>query len=112
VSESHLPQYFQPLVSLRIARPELTEQELQALLSAELKAWAKKPLAQIVAELSDVQGYERGADDRWHQFEVMLVENTPEYIHVLISVDDGSISWACSPITSGFMVYLDGRVDL
>ena len=94
----------------RIARPELTEQQLKELLSAELQIWARKPFAQLVAELSDVQGYERGADDCWHQFEVMLVENTPEYIHVLISVDDGSIRWACSPITSGFIVTRTGAL--
>lgn len=90
----------------------MVEQKLKELLSEELQEWSKKPRDQIVAELLCSRGYERGMGDSWHQFEVMLVENTPDYIHVLICVDDGSHEWARTPITSGFIVYQDGRVEV
>lgn len=90
----------------------MTEQQINQLLSAEMQAWARKSIDQVITELSESQGYERGIDDLWHQFEVGLLENTPDYIHVGISVDDGSAEYARSPISSSFIMHRDGRVEL
>ena len=74
--------------------------------------WAKKPLDQIVNELRQPVGYERGKDEAWHQFELNLLENTPEYIHVGVSVDDGSFLWSSAPKSSSFIVHRDGRTEV
>jgi hypothetical protein len=35
---------------------------------------------------------------------VTLVENTDDYVQVIVSVDDGSFWAACHPLTTGFLV--------
>ncbi len=40
--------------------------------------------------------FERSFEGTQVQVEIELLESTPEYVHVLVSVDDGGI-WACAP---------------
>ena len=41
-----------------------------------------------------------------------LLEATDDYIHVKTSINDGSLVWALKPITSSFLIYRDGRIEI
>ena len=90
----------------------MTEAQLRELLSQETLAWAERAPAGIVAELAKPQTHCRGADDTWHKIEVTLLEATDDYIHVKTSISDSSLVWALAPITSSFLIYRDGRIEI
>ena len=91
---------------------EMTEPELRELLLQETLGWAERSPAEIVAELAKPQTHQRGTGDAWHEIEVTLLEATDDYIHVKTSIHDGSLVWALKPITSSFLIYRDGRIEL
>ena len=41
-----------------------------------------------------------------------LLEATDDYIHVKTSISDSSLVWALTPITSSFLIYRDGRIEI
>ena len=90
----------------------MTEAQLRELLSEETLAWAERSPADIVAELAKLQTYRRGKGANWHEIEVTLLEATDEYIHVKTSIHDGSLVWSLTPITSSFLIYRDGRIEI
>lgn len=57
----------------------------------------------LIAELRDVQAYEVEVESKQYQVEVQLLENTDEYVHVAIGVDDGSLPASLSPLTESFI---------
>ena len=77
-------------------------------LDAETKRWSAKSWAQLVQELNDVQAYEVEVESRRYQVEVDLLENTPQYVHVAVAVDDGSLPASFRPLTATFLRYKDG----
>jgi hypothetical protein len=91
---------------------EMTEPQLRELLSQETLAWAERSPADIVAELAKPQTYRRGTGDTWHEIEVTLLETADDYIHVKTSINDGSLVWGLTPITSSFLIYRDGRIEI
>jgi hypothetical protein len=90
----------------------VTETQLRELLSQETLAWAERSPADIVAQLAKPQTYRRGTGDTWHEIELTLLEATDDYIHVGTSINDGSLVWALKPITSSFLIYRDGRIEI
>ena len=90
----------------------MTEAQLRELLSEEMLVWAERSPADIVAELATPQKSARGAGDSWHEIEVKLLEATDDYIHVQTSIHDGSLVWSLAPITSSFLIYRDGRIEI
>lgn len=90
----------------------MTEAELRELLSRETLDWAERMPSDIVAELARPQTYQRGSGETWHEFEVALLEANDEYIHVRTSVHDGSLAWALKPMTTSFLIYRDGRIEI
>lgn len=89
-----------------------SEQELQAIVADEVLQWSKKSMHALRNELAEPIGYERWGSNGYLQFEAFLLEDTADYIHVGISVDDGSEEWSRSPLSSSFLVHRDGRVDV
>lgn len=102
----------QSRASIATLENEMTEAQLRELLSQETFAWAERSPAGIVAELARPQTSRRGTSDTWHEIEVTLLEATDDYIHVKISIHDGSFVWALKPITSSFLIYRDGRIEI
>jgi hypothetical protein len=102
----------QPQASIATPGHEMTEAQLRELLSQEMLAWAERSPADIVAELAKPQTYRRGTGDTWHEIELTLLEATDDYIHVGTSINDGSLVWALKPITSSFLIYRDGRIEI
>lgn len=89
----------------------MKKNQLQDLLVAEIDAWSRKSFATLVRELSDVVTYERGGGSGFHQFEVQMLEQEPDYVHVGVSIDDGGVVRSLVPLSSSFIVYRDGRID-
>ena len=90
----------------------MDKSRLQGLLDAETKLWAAKSYDLLAQELDDVAAYSRGEGEDFHQFEVQIVEHEETYLHILVSVDDASLRRSFSPLTTGFIVHRDGRVEL
>ena len=89
----------------------MNKKRLQDLLDAETSIWSHKPFAKLVEELTDVVAYGRGSEADSHQFEVQMIEHEPDYVHVIVSIDDGSFMRSFAPLTRGFIVHRDGRVE-
>jgi len=90
----------------------MRKQDLKLVLDEEISRLAQKTYAELTTSFADVVGYERGDKENYCQFEVQLLEHTPDYVHVCVSVDDGSFIRSFAPVTRGFLVYRDGRVEI
>jgi hypothetical protein len=80
--------------------------EWKRVLDAEVARWSEMPCEQLIKELHEVHEervYLVEAGAKQFQVEVELVENTSEYLHVVLSVDDGSLPESIFPVTSGFI---------
>ena len=55
------------------------------------------------AELSEVQAYDVVFNGGNYQVEVELLENTDRYVHVGVSVDNGSVPASFRPLSSSFI---------
>jgi hypothetical protein len=75
-----------------------------SVLDAETTRWKAKPWKKLVSELAEEQVYEVEFETKKFQVEVQLLENADTYIHVCVSVDDGSLPASLSPETSSFML--------
>jgi hypothetical protein len=78
-------------------------EQWRLVLDAEVKRWSAKSHAELIAELPDVQAYAVESEGRKHQVEVRILENTERYIHVVISVDDGTLPASLRPLSSSFI---------
>lgn len=54
--------------------------------------------------------YEVGFESKKYEVEVELLENTDEYVHVMVAVEDGSLPASISPLTHGFIHKKDGSI--
>lgn len=77
--------------------------EWQTIADAEAQLWSAKHCEQLITELHDEQNYSVEAGSKVYQVEVQLLENTNEYVHVAMSVDDGSLPWSIFPATQSFI---------
>ena len=65
--------------------------------------WLKMPYGQLVSALHDQQVYEVEVDSKKYQVEIEILENTQQYVHVMVAVDDGSIPASILPLTLSFI---------
>jgi hypothetical protein len=79
--------------------------EWQKVLDSEVKRWSVMSCTQLASELHDAQAYEVEFGSKHYQVEVELLENTERYLHVLVSVDDGSLPASISPLTHSFVCH-------
>ena len=75
-------------------------------LEAEVQRWSALPYAQLIARLRTQTVYKVEQGSRTYQVEIDVLENTTEYVHVAISVDDGSIPCSFFPVTDSFITEL------
>ncbi len=90
----------------------MKKEKLQGLLDAEVDQLSRWSYARLIEELSDILAYQRGSGPDYHQFEVQMIECEPNYVHISVAVDDGSLLKSISPISRSFIVHRDGRVEL
>jgi len=57
----------------------------------------------VLTELQNRDIYEVVAESRHYQVEAVLLEDAPEYLHVSIAVDDGSLLGSIHPISESFI---------
>ena len=76
--------------------------EWQKVLDSEVRRWSAISCEQLVDELHDPRVYEVEVDSKKYQVEVELLENTDDYVHVMVAVDDGSLPASLSPLTETF----------
>lgn len=65
--------------------------------------WSEKTCDDLIAELHETQVYQVEFESKLYQVEVELLENTGEYVHVMIAVDDGSLPASIVPSTDSFI---------
>jgi hypothetical protein len=76
----------------------------EAVLNAEFKRWSEKSCEDLRSELATPPAvYTVELDSVIHQVEVDLLEDTLAYVHVIISVDDGSLPQSVFPSTRDFI---------
>ena len=79
------------------------KEQWRPVLDAEMKRWSEKSSEQLLAELEEVQAYETEFENKKYQVEVEILENTEKYVHVVVAVDDGSLTASISPLSSSFI---------
>jgi hypothetical protein len=78
-------------------------QNWRKVLEGEMQRWSALSCEQLLSELSDVKVYEVEYQSKAHQIEVEILENTAAYVHVMVSVDDGSLPASIRPETDSFI---------
>ena len=58
---------------------------------------------EVLAELRNRDVYAVIAESNQYQIEVVLLEDTPEYLHVSIAVDDGKLLGSIHPESASFL---------
>jgi len=80
----------------------------RVVLKAEIKKWSAMSYNQVMSQLPDCECYEVEFKSKKYQVEVELLEDTELYIHVGISVDDGSLPASLWPAASSFVCLKNG----
>jgi hypothetical protein len=78
-------------------------QRWRKVLEAEMRRWSALSYDQLISRLSTIAVYEVEDDFKKYQVEVEILENTQEYIHVSVRVDDGHLPAAIFPATDSFI---------
>jgi hypothetical protein len=86
-------------------------EQWRPILDAEVKRWSAKSYEQLASELTEEQVYEVELTGKYYQVEVKVLENTGEYLHVVVAVDDGSVPASFRPLSSSFICEKPGRGD-
>ena len=73
------------------------------MLDSEVRRWSAMACEQLISELHDLQAYEVELDSKKYQVEVELIENTAQYLHVMVAVDDGHLPSSILPLTHSFI---------
>ena len=74
----------------------------RAVLAAEVRRWSALSCEELLEKLCDIQVYEVELDGKSHQVEVQLLRETPDYVEVIVGVDDGSLPASIVPATEIF----------
>jgi len=79
-------------------------EEWKVVLDAEMKLWSDKSCEQLTKELREVRAYTVEFGSKQYQVEVDILEDTKEYLHIGLSVDDGSLPSWLHPASQSFIV--------
>jgi len=90
------------------SRSKRIREQWSSVLDAEVKRWSDKSCGQLILDLTEGQAYEVEFESKWYQVEVELLENTTKYVHLALSVDDGSLPASIRPLSRTFLCYKDG----
>lgn len=78
-------------------------EEWRPVLEAEVTRWKAKSYLELQDALTDEQVYEIQFGGRNHQVEVSILENKATFVHVIVSVDDGTLPASLSPLSESFI---------
>ena len=91
----------------------MTKDELRHCLAREVELWSSKDYETLLKELAKPVSFEHGDGPDWYAVDVQLIEREPEYVHVMVVVDNRLRRpplLPYKPLSSDFLVYRDGRV--
>jgi len=75
----------------------------QKIADAEVGHWSAMSAEKLVSELHNIRVYEVEVESKRYQVEVQIIENTDDYVHVAVGVDDGSLPVGIFPSSSTFI---------
>jgi hypothetical protein len=78
-------------------------EQWRPVLDTEAERWKAKSYDQLANGLAEEQAYEVEYEGKAYQVEVELLEDTDQYLHFAISVDDGSIPASFRPLSASFI---------
>lgn len=78
-------------------------EEWQAILDPEVERWSSMSCEQVLSELHERRVYEISDGSNRYQVKAELLVNSPDYIQVMLSVDDGSVPASFHPVSQAFI---------
>ena len=78
-------------------------QQWRKVLEAEVQRWSALPYDRLQAQLATPEVYEVVDGAQRYQIEIDVLENTREYVHVMLSLDDGSLPLSLVPVIDSFI---------
>jgi hypothetical protein len=78
-------------------------QQWRKVLEAEMRRWSALSYDQLISRLSTIEVYEVEHDFKKYQVEIEILEKREDYVHVAVSVDDGSLPSSIWPATESFI---------
>jgi hypothetical protein len=81
----------------------MNRREQWPVLEIEVRKWSGKSSYELVAAPLEVRAYEVEFDGKRYQVEAQLLENTDQYVHVGVDVDDGSLPASFRPLSDSFI---------
>jgi hypothetical protein len=78
-------------------------EQWRKVLDLEVQRWSAMPYDQFLSALRDKQAYEVVFDSKPYQVEIDILENTEQYVHVAVAVDDGSLPASILPVIDSFI---------
>ena len=58
---------------------------------------------ELISKLAEGLTYQVHFNSKAYQVEVEMIENTDDYVHVVVAVDDGSVPASIFPLTRDFV---------
>jgi hypothetical protein len=89
----------------------MKEELLRIGLEQEVDRWSGKTIDDLRARLAQPLCYVSKINDEAYRTEVQVLEDLPDYVHVVVAVDDLSFRKSMRPMTTSFLVHSDGRVE-
>jgi hypothetical protein len=78
-------------------------EQWRKVLDREVGRWSVLPYGELLSALATQQVYCVGFESKEYQVELEILESTSGYIHLMISVDDGSLPASILPVTHSFI---------
>ncbi|HEX4005581.1 MAG TPA: hypothetical protein VHX60_05375 [Acidobacteriaceae bacterium] len=79
-------------------------EEWRRILDMEVRRWSSMSCDEVLAELRVRDVYDLTEGSKRYQVEAVLLENTTEYVHVSIAVDDGGLPDSFHPASQGVIL--------
>jgi len=74
-------------------------EEWRKVLDSEVKRWSAMSCDELVSKLPDgLEGYQIEFESKQYNVEVEILENTEQYLHVVVAVDDGTLPASILPL--------------
>ena len=86
-----------------IRQPYSRRTQWKKVLDMEVARWSAMSWEELATELREDRAYQVEVESKQYQVEVQLLENTGDYVHVSVSVDDGSLLQSIVPSTQSFI---------
>ena len=77
-------------------------------LDLEVQRWSAMPYEELLSALQHLHTYEIETASKKYQVEVDILEQTDQYLHVMVTVDDGSLPVSILPSCRTFICTQQG----